>query len=58
MIFEVFNNSTYIGDFQISDFFENKDLIANGSILNLNNKNYCVGNICVRNDGTIVLEVH
>jgi hypothetical protein len=58
MIFEVFKNSTYIGDFPIADFFANKNSISNGTIVNLNDKNYCVGNVSIRQDGTIVLEVH
>jgi hypothetical protein len=58
MMFEVFKNSTYIGDFPISNFFTNKNLISNGTILNLNDKEYCVGNVSIRQDGTIVLEVH
>lgn len=55
---EVYTNVHFVGEFPLTDFFENNTSLGCGSLINVNQKHYCVGNVVIRKDGTIVLEVY
>jgi hypothetical protein len=57
MKIHVFTNRMFVGEFSREKIFNDRNLISVGTVLNLDNKNYCVYNVALRKDGTLVLEV-
>ncbi|WP_179861606.1 hypothetical protein [Bacillus toyonensis] len=55
---EVRTTVRFLGEFLLHEFFEKDSLLGCGSLININQKCYCVSNVLIRKDGTIVLEVH
>ncbi len=54
---QIFSNSSFLGEFSFSDLIEKKHSLSTGSIVKIENEFYCVGNVLIRSDETIVLEV-
>ncbi|MGV5537603.1 hypothetical protein [Bacillus sp. XB1] len=55
---EIHTNNHFVGDFSLSDLFEASNILGCGSLIDINQKRYCIGNVMIRRDGTIVLEVY
>jgi len=45
-----------MGDFPIEKFFDKNNVLGTGTIIKVDNKKYCVNNVIIRRDGTVVLE--
>jgi hypothetical protein len=55
---EIRTTISFLGEFLLNEFLETDSLLGCGSLITVNEKRYCVSNILIRKDETIVLEVH
>lgn len=55
---KVFTNKSYLGEFNADSIFGENTLVSTGSIIRLNEKQYCVDNVTLKKDQSIKLEVH
>ncbi|MGH1324452.1 hypothetical protein [Bacillus pretiosus] len=55
---QVFSNTTFLGEHPIQSICREDGVVAVGTVLQIHNKSYCVGNIMIKMDGTIIIEVY
>ncbi|WP_170953330.1 hypothetical protein [Bacillus thuringiensis] len=55
---EIRTTIRFLGEFLLDDFLEQDSLLGCGSLIIIKQERYCVSNILIRKDGTIILEVH
>ncbi|MDA2329451.1 hypothetical protein [Bacillus cereus] len=55
---KIFSNTTFLGEHPIKSICREDGVLSNGTVLQINNKSYCIGNIMVKSDGTIIIEVY
>lgn len=53
----VFTNRSFVGSYEYHEIFGNRDLIAYGTVISLEDKNYGVLNVTLKSDKQITLEV-
>lgn len=54
---EIYSNSTFIGEYLLSEVIDKENILSTGSIINIDKQSYCVGTIYIRWDESLVLEV-
>ncbi|MEI4605774.1 hypothetical protein G9298_02360 [Bacillus thuringiensis] len=55
---EVRTTIRFLGEFLLDEFLEQGSLLGCGSLIMINQERYCVSNVLIRKNGTVVLEVH
>ncbi|MCG7318022.1 hypothetical protein [Brevibacillus laterosporus] len=58
MKIKIFTNKSFLGEFSLDSIFGENSLVSAGSIVRLNEKQYCVDNVTLKKDQTIKLDVH
>lgn len=58
MKIKVFTNKSYLGEFNADTIFGENNLVSIGTILRINERQYCVDSVTLKKDQSIKLEVH
>jgi len=55
---DVFHNNTYMGTFPMEKFFNKNKTLGVGSIITVNELNYCIDDVYIRKEGTVVVSCY
>ncbi|AUM64294.1 hypothetical protein C0R09_06980 [Brevibacillus laterosporus] len=53
----VFTNTSHVGNYEYYEIFGKRDLVSNGTVIELNSKKYVVLSVVLKSDKQITLEV-